>query len=67
MWLLHHKEGRRKSSLVFKNHKTTSPFNMLDCQELNFEAKERNPEKFIYGFYSGLTVESPINSGNYKA
>ena len=40
---------------------------MLDCQELNFEAKERNPEKFIHGIYLGSTVESPINSGNYKA
>ena len=53
--------------LVFKNHKTTSPFNILDCQQSNFEAKERNPEKFVHGIYSGSTVESPINSGNYKA
>ena len=36
MWLLYHKEGRRKSSLVFKNLKTTSPFNMLDCQQLQW-------------------------------
>ena len=67
MWLLYHKEGRRKSSLVFKNHKTSSLFNMLDCQESNFEANERNPEKFTHGIYLGSTVESPINSGNYKA
>ena len=40
---------------------------MLDCQQLNFEAKERNPEKFIHGIYLGSTVESTINSGNYKA
>ena len=40
---------------------------MLDCQQLNFEAKERNPEKFIHGIYLGSTVESPINSGKLQS
>ena len=40
---------------------------MLDYQETNFEANERNPEKFTHGIYLGSTVESPINSRNYKA
>ena len=54
-------------NLVYKDHKPTSPFNVLDCQESNFEAKEGNPKKLIHGIYSGSSVESPIKSGNYKA
>ena len=42
-------------------------FIMLDCQELNVETKERNPEKFIHWIYLGPTVGSPVKFGNYKA